>query len=100
MKETSQIDKDYIESFNQGYQLSKELNLKPEILNGINAGNYRIQAMKDGMQQFQKDNTIQKSKTQDIEIIPSLDMDDIKENYIDLNSTQNDRDKDLDIDMS
>lgn len=97
MKETSQIDKDYIESFNQGYQLSKELNLKPEILNGINAGNYRIQAMKDGMHQFQKDNTLEKLKTQSKEVIPSLDMDEIKDNYIDLDNSLKDKDKGLDI---
>ncbi|WP_299111445.1 hypothetical protein [uncultured Winogradskyella sp.] len=97
MKETSQIDKDYIEAFNQGYLLSKELNLKPEILDGINAGNNRMQAMKDGMQQFQKDNALEKIKTQSKEIIPSLDIDNIAESYIDLDKNHKDRDKGLDI---
>ena len=54
MNEETKITEDYIEGFNQGYEVAKELGLKPDALQGISAGNNRIQAMKEGIEQYQK----------------------------------------------
>ena len=72
MEEKTTVDKDYKEAFNQGYTISKELGLKPEILEGLSAGKNRMQAMQDGMKQYQKD-LVEKSKGKDV--IPPLDLD-------------------------
>jgi len=93
MEEQTKVDKDYKEAFNQGYTLSKELNLKPEITEGLSAGNNRMQAMKDGMQQYQKDIELEKSKTQDKDVIPSFDLDNIDNSYINLDHDSKDIDK-------
>ena len=82
------VDKDYIEHFNQGYELSKELGLKPNILDGIHAGKNRMQAMKDGMEQFQKDNLLEKQKRQDIDVIPPFDIDSIDDRHIHFDDKQ------------
>lgn len=95
MEEQTKVDKDYIEAYNQGYEISKELGLKPEILNDVYAGNNRMQAMKDGMEQYQKDIETEKSK----DIIPPLDIDSIDNSYIDLTTDKEDKDKDIDIDI-
>ena len=72
MEEKTTVDKDYKEAFNQGYQLSQELGLKPDVLDGLSAGKNRMQAMQDGMKQYQKD-LVEKSKGKDI--IPPMDLD-------------------------
>lgn len=72
MEEKITVDKDYKEAFNQGYMMSKELGLKPEILEGLSAGKNRMQAMQDGMKQYQKD-LLEKPKDKDV--IPPLDLD-------------------------
>jgi hypothetical protein len=72
MEEKTSVDNDYKEAFNQGYMISQELGLKPEILEGLSAGKNRMQAMQDGMKQYQKD-LLEKSKGKDI--IPPLDLD-------------------------
>ena len=76
------VNEDYKEAFNQGYELSKELGLKPNILENIGAGNNRMKAMQDGMEQFQKDNTFEKEKRQDKNIIPPFDINTINDRQI------------------
>lgn len=98
MEEQTRLDKDYVEAFNQGYQLSKELNLKPEILKGLSAGNNRIQAMREGMQQYQIDKELEKSKIQDKDNIHSLDINTIDNDYIDLETDIKEKDKGVDLD--
>ncbi|WP_394972549.1 hypothetical protein [uncultured Croceitalea sp.] len=90
-------DKDYIEAFNQGYELARELGLKSNILKGVNAGKNRIEALKDGMEQFEKELELEKSKEQGI--IPPLNLDSIGSNYIDLDSDEKDKDKGIDMDI-
>jgi len=99
MEERTKVDKDYKEAFNQGYQLSKELNLKPDILKGLSSGNNRIKAMQEGMEQHQRDVEMEKCKLQDKDIIPPLEMDDMDNPYIDLNIDDKDIDKDQSMDM-
>lgn len=94
MEENFKVDKDYKEAFNQGYELARDLGLKPDILKDVSAGNHRMQAMKDGMQQYQKDKELEK------DMIPSLDMDSLDNDYIDLtNPPDKDKGKDVDIDL-
>ncbi|GAB1856145.1 hypothetical protein MHTCC0001_09800 [Flavobacteriaceae bacterium MHTCC 0001] len=95
MKKEITSDQEYIEVFNQGYELSKELGLKPEILKDIAAGNNRMQAMKEGMEQYQKEIELEKSKN----IIPPLDIDSFDNSYIDLTPDKDDKDKDIDMDI-
>ena len=72
MEEKTSVDKDYKEAFNQGYMISKELGLKPDVLEGLSSGKYRMQAMQDGMKQYAKE-IAGKSKGKDV--IPPLDLD-------------------------
>jgi len=100
MKMEIKSDKDFIEAFNQGYELASELGLKPDILKGINAGKGRIEALKEGMIQHQKE--LSKNKSKDTNIIPPLDLDSLdlppKKFGEDIEENQ-DKDKDLDIDL-
>lgn len=99
MEENIKVDKDYKEGFNQGYELASELGLKPDILKDVYAGNNRMQAMKDGMEQYQKD-TLDKAKTQNKQdIIPPLDMDSLDDNHIDLTPDKADKSKGFDMDL-
>lgn len=95
MKKEIISDKDYIEAFNQGYELSKELGLKSDILNDLVAGNNRMEAMKDGMEQYAKEVAIEKG------IIPPLDLDNLDITSYDGNipDKSKDRDKGIDIDL-
>ncbi|WP_303316843.1 hypothetical protein Q4Q34_08540 [Flavivirga abyssicola] len=93
MEEQTKVDKDYLESFNQGYEVAKELGLKSDALEGINAGNNRIQAMKDGIEQYNKEQTLEK------DIIPPFDMDSIDKSYIDISDPKKDKDKGMDMDL-
>lgn len=88
-----------IEAFNQGYEVAKELGLKPDALQGINAGNNRMQSMKEGMEQYQKEVALEKEISQEKDIIPPFDMDSIDDTYIDLTPDKEDKDKGLDIDL-
>jgi hypothetical protein len=90
--ETTTVDNDYKQAFNQGYELSRELGLKPDIIKGLSAGNNRMQAMKDGMEQYAKDQELEKGKDKDI--IPPLDMDSLDSHSIDLDTRDISRDKD------
>ena len=49
MEEETKVSKEYLEGFNQGYEVAKELGLKPYAIDGISAGGNRMQGMKDGM---------------------------------------------------
>ena len=95
MKKEITSDRDFIEAYNQGYELSKELGLKPDILKDLAAGNNRMKAMKDGMEQYWKEITQEKDK----DIIPPLDLDSIVNNSIDLDVPDKSKDKDLDIEV-
>lgn len=95
MKKEITSDKDYIEAFNQGYELHKELGLKPDILKDVYAGNNRMQAMKEGMEQAEKELILEKNK----DIITPLDLDSLDNNYIDLDTPPQDKDKGIDIDI-
>ncbi|WP_406684329.1 hypothetical protein N1F78_00960 [Seonamhaeicola sp. MEBiC1930] len=95
MEEQTKVDKDYIEAFNQGYEVAKELGLKPEEIESIKAGKDRMRAMKEGMEQYQKEIELEKDKN----IIPPFDMDSFDNSYIDLTPDKEDKDKDIDIDM-
>ncbi|GFZ79655.1 hypothetical protein GCM10011531_06950 [Aquaticitalea lipolytica] len=98
MEEQHRIDKDYKEAFNQGYTLSKELGLKPDILDGLKAGKHRIRAMKDGMSQYQEEIILSKTKDQNKDSIPSLDIDSIDNFYIDFKEQDKNLNKDIDMD--
>ena len=93
MQENTKIDKDYKEAFNQGYTLSKELGLKPDIINGLSAGNNRMQAMKDGMEQHQKEVSLEKEKRQDKDIIPPFDIDKISDRKSSLDKPEPEKEK-------
>lgn len=78
--EDIKISEDYKQAFNEGYELAKELGLKPDILDGLKAGKHRMQAMSEGMQQYQKDVAIEQSK----DVILPFDMDSVDNTpYID-----------------
>jgi len=97
MEQEIKSDKDYIEAFNQGYELAKELGLKPDILDGLKAGKHRYMAMKEGMEQYGRELTKTKDKDKGI---PPLDLDNIqKGGYIPDYSKSKDKDKDKGFDM-
>lgn len=52
MEENLKVDKDYLEAFNQGYELAKELNLKSPMLKDMDSDNFRMNAMQAGMAQY------------------------------------------------
>jgi len=52
MEEDLEVDKDYLEAFNQGYELAKVLNLKSPMLKYMDSDNVRMNAMKAGMAQY------------------------------------------------
>ena len=88
------VDSDYKQAFNQGYELASELGLKSDILNNMAAGNNRIMAMRDGMQQYETE--LEKGKAK--EVISEIDLDNIDDRSIDLKtSSQPSKDKDRDI---
>lgn len=95
MKKEITSDKDFIEAFNQGYELSRELGLKPVILKDLSAGNNRMEAMREGMEQYGKELAKERNK----DIIPPLDLDNLDEPYIDLNTPISDKEKGMDLDI-
>jgi len=84
------VDTDYKEAFNQGYELAQELGLKPDVLKGIGAGNNRIQALREGMEQYAAD----REKTINIK---GFDLDNFDNGYIDLDSPKPSKDKGQDL---
>lgn len=95
MKKEITSDKDYIEAFNQGYELSKELGLKPEILKDLSAGNNRMAAMREGMEQYGLEIILEKDK----DVIPPLDLDSLDEPYIDLDTPPKDKEQGMDMNI-
>jgi hypothetical protein len=53
MEENLKVDKDYLEAFNLGYELAKELNLKTPMFEDLKSENVRITAINSGMTQYQ-----------------------------------------------
>ena len=49
MSEETKLDKDYLEAFNLGYELAKELNLKSPMFKNLISGSNRMIAMQAGM---------------------------------------------------
>ena len=99
MSEDLKIDQDYKQAFNEGYELSKELGLKPEILDGLASGKGRMQAMRDGMQQYAKDLTMAKSKDKQKDM-KSFDMDTFEPGIEpDLGQKTKDKDKGFDMEL-
>ncbi len=99
MEEETKVSEEYIELFNQSYEVAKELGLKHDALQGINANDNRMQAIKDGMEQYQKEVALEKAKNQEKDIIPPFDMDSIDSNYIDLSEPDKDKNKGMDLDL-
>jgi len=94
-------EKDYIEAYNQGYELARELGLKSDILKDVAAGKHRIEAMQDGMKQYEKELTLEKDKQKENhkEIIPHFDMDTFDNRMIDKDNDIPQKDRDIDIDV-
>ncbi len=88
-------NKDYIEAFNQGYELSRELGLKPDILKDLASGNNRMKAMYEGMKQHEKEKELEKSK----DIIPPFDVDKFDDRNIHIDDKDPTKDQDKDIDF-
>jgi hypothetical protein len=65
MKENLKVDKDYIEAFNLGYELAKELKLMSPMFKNIESGNRRMQAMQTGMEEYSKEITTHKNLSLD-----------------------------------
>jgi len=95
MEEQTRVDKDYLEAFNQGYEVAKELGLKSKDIEGINAGKNRMQAMYDGIKQYEKELELDKNR----DVIPQFDMDSINNSIIDLTEDKENKNKDFDKDL-
>ncbi|MCM4152942.1 hypothetical protein DHD05_15225 [Arenibacter sp. N53] len=81
MEENLKVDKDYIEAFNLGYELAKELKLRTPMFKNIESGNSRMQAMQTGMEEYSKEITINKNLSLDgSKIIPKKHKNGDKEN--------------------
>lgn len=71
MEENLKVDKDYMEAFNLGYELAKELKLISPMFKNIELGNRRMQAMQTGMEEYNKEITLNKNLSLNIsKIIP------------------------------
>lgn len=55
MAEETKVDKEYLEAFNLGYELAKELKLKSPMFENLPSDNIRMNAMQYGMAQFSKE---------------------------------------------
>lgn len=62
MDQNLHVDEEYKRSFNDGYTLAKELGMNKESLKDIAAGNQRMVALREGMEQFEKDAQMQKDR--------------------------------------
>ena len=56
MTEVTKIDRNYLEAFNLGYEMAKELDLKSPILNDIDLGTDYMKSIHDGMLQYNSEN--------------------------------------------
>ncbi len=62
MSSEIKIDNEYKESFNLGYELAKELNLKSQMFKDFNSENSRMNAMQAGMAQYSIEISQEKGK--------------------------------------
>ncbi len=62
MEENLKVDKDYLEAFNLGYELAKELNLKTPMFKDLESENVRIIAMNQGITHYQLEITQERNK--------------------------------------
>jgi hypothetical protein len=62
MEEILKVDKDYMEAFNLGYELAKELKLKSPMFKNIEPGNRRIEALQIGMEEYTNEISIGKTR--------------------------------------
>ena len=58
MEENIKVEKDFLEAFNLGYELAKELNLKTPMFEDLNADNTRLNAMQAGMKKYTHENKL------------------------------------------
>ena len=68
MEENLKVNKDYIEAFNLGYELAKELRLKSPMFENVKSGNDRMNAMQAGMEQFSKEISKEKNNENTIDL--------------------------------
>tara|TARA_R110002049_G_scaffold125135_1_gene280752 strand:+ start:7534 stop:7758 length:225 start_codon:yes stop_codon:yes gene_type:complete len=61
------VDMDFLQAFNLGYELAKELNLTSPMFKDLNSGNSRMSAIQAGMAEYNKEITqkMDKSKNKD-----------------------------------
>ncbi len=71
MSEETKVDKDYLEAFNLGYELAKELSLKSPMFKDMNPGNDRMIAMQAGM--IESSNEIKLGKANEMDISTGLE---------------------------
>ena len=91
MKEQITSDKDYIDAFNQVHEFSKELGLKPVILKGLAAGNIGCKRLETAWELYGKE------LTQEKDVIPSLDLNSVDYNYVDLGLYKKDKNKAMEM---
>ncbi|MDL5512131.1 hypothetical protein QSE00_09925 [Arenibacter sp. M-2] len=65
MEEHLKVDKDYLEAFNLGYELAKELKLKSPMFKNIESDISRIHTLQMGMEEYCKEITLNKNITLD-----------------------------------
>ena len=65
MEEHLKVDKDYMEAFNLGYELAKELKLKSPMFKNIESDNSRIHTLQMGMEEYCREITLNKNITLD-----------------------------------
>ncbi|MDL5514391.1 hypothetical protein QSE00_21435 [Arenibacter sp. M-2] len=65
MEEHLKVDKDYLEAFNLGYELAKELKLKSPMFKNIESDISRIHTLQIGMEEYCKEITLNKNITLD-----------------------------------
>ncbi|AUP78005.1 hypothetical protein [Flavivirga eckloniae] len=65
MSDKTKISKEFLKDFNWGYQVAKELGLKPNDITGMSASKNRTQAIKDGVKQYQKEQAHKKNREEE-----------------------------------
>ncbi|WP_086476619.1 hypothetical protein [Arenibacter amylolyticus] len=61
MKEEIKVDRDYLQAFNLGYELAKELNLSTPMFKGLDSEDIKLNALQAGMAEY--NNELQKVKS-------------------------------------
>ncbi len=60
MEEEIKVDRDYLQAFNLGYELAKELNLSTPMFKGLHSEDVNLKALQAGMAEFNDE--LQKAK--------------------------------------